>query len=180
MWQMPSARSSLQAFCQLGREHFTAESSSQRGALLLGRRVLETNGKKITRYQTGEGILLSSTGAGLVIVSSIFEICPFHLRKSPPRLLSGLEWQKAGLTFFTNMLWKNAESMGGLTFLITQPIVFACEPFLKRRLLLYLYHDECTACLTWCAESDESSQKWKRLYSWTGRRDLIINPTINI
>ena len=41
---------------------------------------------------------------------------------------------------------------------ITQPLVFACEPFLKRRLLLYLYHDECTACLTWCAESDEGSQ----------------------
>ncbi|MGV2549614.1 inorganic phosphate transporter, partial [Bacillus licheniformis] len=32
------------------------------GALLLGRRVLETNGKKIQRFSTGEGILLSGTG----------------------------------------------------------------------------------------------------------------------
>jgi len=42
------------------------------GALLLGAKVVETNGKKITRFSKPEGILISSVGAGLVITSSIF------------------------------------------------------------------------------------------------------------
>ena len=42
------------------------------GAVLLGKRVLETNGKKIVRFEKAEGILISSTGAVLVGVSSIF------------------------------------------------------------------------------------------------------------
>ncbi|WP_249662020.1 inorganic phosphate transporter, partial [Lysinibacillus fusiformis] len=42
------------------------------GAMLLGKRVLETNGKKIVRFQKVEGILISSTGALLVGVSSLF------------------------------------------------------------------------------------------------------------
>ena len=42
------------------------------GAVLLGKRVLETNGKKIVRFEKAEGILISSTGAVLVGVSSVF------------------------------------------------------------------------------------------------------------
>ncbi|MEA0556204.1 inorganic phosphate transporter [Lysinibacillus irui] len=42
------------------------------GAMLLGKRVLETNGKKIVRFKKAEGILISSTGALLVGISSIF------------------------------------------------------------------------------------------------------------
>ncbi len=42
------------------------------GAILLGKRVLETNGKKIVRFEKTEGILISSTGALLVGISSIF------------------------------------------------------------------------------------------------------------
>ncbi|BBP89200.1 hypothetical protein BsIDN1_28180 [Bacillus safensis] len=102
------------------------------GALLLGRRVLETNGKKITRYQTGEGILLSSTGAGLVIVSSIFGL-PVPLTQITSSSIIGLGMAKGGpnIFFHKHVEKKNAESMGGLTFFITQPLVFACEPFKK-------------------------------------------------
>ncbi|MCD7033852.1 inorganic phosphate transporter family protein [Metabacillus sp. GX 13764] len=42
------------------------------GAVLLGGRVLETNGKKITNMTKKEGIVVSGTGAFLVILSSIF------------------------------------------------------------------------------------------------------------
>ncbi|AZB42872.1 inorganic phosphate transporter [Bacillus sp. FJAT-42376] len=42
------------------------------GAILLGGRVLETNGKKITNLSKTEGIVISSTGALLVILSSLF------------------------------------------------------------------------------------------------------------
>ncbi|MEH7809672.1 inorganic phosphate transporter, partial [Bacillus safensis] len=69
------------------------------GALLLGRRVLETNGKKITRYQTGEGILLSSTGAGLVIVSSIFGL-PVPLTQITSSSIIGLGMAKGGPNIF--------------------------------------------------------------------------------
>lgn len=69
------------------------------GAPLLGRRVLETNGKKITRYQTGEGILLSSTGAGLVIVSSIFGL-PVPLTQITSSSIIGLGMAKGGPNIF--------------------------------------------------------------------------------
>ncbi|MDY7222008.1 inorganic phosphate transporter [Halalkalibacterium halodurans] len=42
------------------------------GALLLGGRVLETNGKKITRLSLLQGSAVSITGGGLVIIASIF------------------------------------------------------------------------------------------------------------
>ncbi|MTH52675.1 inorganic phosphate transporter [Bacillus mangrovi] len=42
------------------------------GAIVLGGRVLETNGKKITTLTKTEGIVISSTGAFLVIMSSLF------------------------------------------------------------------------------------------------------------
>lgn len=42
------------------------------GAILLGGRVLETNGKKITRLSLLQGTAVSTTGGALVIVASIF------------------------------------------------------------------------------------------------------------
>nr|WP_249292086.1 inorganic phosphate transporter [Metabacillus flavus] len=42
------------------------------GAVFLGGRVLETNGKKITRLSKTEGIVISGTGALLVTISSLF------------------------------------------------------------------------------------------------------------
>ncbi|MGE6631336.1 inorganic phosphate transporter [Bacillus sp. NPDC077027] len=75
------------------------------GALLLGRRVLETNGKKITRYQTGEGILLSSTGASLVMVSSIFGL-PVPLTQITSSSIIGLGMAKSGPNIFHKQVVK--------------------------------------------------------------------------
>lgn len=69
------------------------------GALLLGRKVLETNGKKITRFSAGEGILLSGTGAGLVIISSLFGL-PVPLAQVTSSSIIVSEWPKTGRTFF--------------------------------------------------------------------------------
>ncbi|GIP39433.1 sulfate permease CysP [Paenibacillus sp. J31TS4] len=44
------------------------------GAVLLGGRVLETNGKKITRLSLPQGILISGTGGALVVVASLMGI----------------------------------------------------------------------------------------------------------
>ncbi len=44
------------------------------GAILLGGRVLETNGKKITNMSLLQGIVISSTGGVLVIIASLFGI----------------------------------------------------------------------------------------------------------
>jgi sulfate permease len=44
------------------------------GALLLGGKVLETNGKKITRMSLLQGIAISGTGGFLVIIASLFGI----------------------------------------------------------------------------------------------------------
>jgi sulfate permease len=44
------------------------------GAILLGGRVLETNGKKITSMSLLQGIFISGTGGTLVIIASIFGI----------------------------------------------------------------------------------------------------------
>jgi sulfate permease len=44
------------------------------GALLLGSKVLETNGKRITRFSLLEGSAISGTGAALVITASLWGI----------------------------------------------------------------------------------------------------------
>ncbi|MCM3585915.1 anion permease [Mesobacillus maritimus] len=44
------------------------------GALFLGGRVLETNGKKITNIKLEEGCVISGTGASIVTVASLFGI----------------------------------------------------------------------------------------------------------
>ncbi|MDA7025930.1 inorganic phosphate transporter [Bacillus sp. CLL-7-23] len=65
------------------------------GALLLGRRVLETNGKKITKFSIGEGILLSGTGAGLVTISSILGL-PVPLAQVTSSSIIGMGMAKNG------------------------------------------------------------------------------------
>ncbi|QHQ58742.1 inorganic phosphate transporter [Bacillus velezensis] len=69
------------------------------GALLLGRKVLETNGKKITRFSAGEGILLSGTGAGLVIISSVFGL-PVPLAQVTSSSIIGIGMAKNGPNVF--------------------------------------------------------------------------------
>ncbi len=44
------------------------------GAFLLGGKVLETNGKKITSFSLLQGTAVSGTGGGLVIIASIFGV----------------------------------------------------------------------------------------------------------
>lgn len=65
------------------------------GAIFLGKKVLETNGKKITRYTKPEGILISGTGAALVIVSSIFGL-PVPLTQVTSSAIIGLGMAKNG------------------------------------------------------------------------------------
>ena len=65
------------------------------GAILLGKRVLETNGKKIVRFEKTEGILISSTGALLVGISSIFGL-PVPLTQVTSSSIIGMGMAKNG------------------------------------------------------------------------------------
>lgn len=67
------------------------------GALLLGRRVIETNGKKITRYSVGEGCIISGTGASLVTVASLFGL-PVPLTQVTTSSIIGIGAAKTGFT----------------------------------------------------------------------------------
>jgi sulfate permease len=76
------------------------------GALILGRRVLETNGKKITSFTKIEGILISSTGATLVTVASIFGI-PVPLTQITTSSILGIGIAKSGTNVFQQKVVKN-------------------------------------------------------------------------
>jgi sulfate permease len=65
------------------------------GAILLGRRVLETNGKKITNFSPFEGCAISGTGALLVIISSIFGL-PVPLTQITTSAIIGIGTAKTG------------------------------------------------------------------------------------
>jgi sulfate permease len=65
------------------------------GALLLGHRVLETNGKKITKFSPFEGCAVSGTGALLVIISSIFGL-PVPLTQITTSAIIGIGTAKSG------------------------------------------------------------------------------------
>ncbi|MFJ8513689.1 inorganic phosphate transporter [Lysinibacillus xylanilyticus] len=69
------------------------------GAMLLGKRVLETNGKKIMRFEKAEGILISSTGALLVGISSIFGL-PVPLTQVTSSSIIGMGMAKNGKQIF--------------------------------------------------------------------------------
>lgn len=69
------------------------------GAVLLGKRVLETNGKKILRFEKAEGILISSTGAVLVGVSSVFGL-PVPLTQVTSSAIIGMGVAKNGTQVF--------------------------------------------------------------------------------
>ncbi|USK60136.1 inorganic phosphate transporter [Peribacillus asahii] len=69
------------------------------GAIFLGKRVLETNGKKITKFSKPEGILISGTGAVLVGISSIFGL-PVPLTQVTSSAIIGLGVAKNGKELF--------------------------------------------------------------------------------
>ncbi|WML39457.1 anion permease [Neobacillus sp. OS1-2] len=65
------------------------------GALLLGQRVLETNGKKITTLRLEEGCVISGTGATIVTVASVFGI-PVPLTQITTSSIIGMGFAKHG------------------------------------------------------------------------------------
>lgn len=65
------------------------------GAVLFGRRVLETNGKKITSLKLEEGCVISGTGATLVTAASIFGI-PVPLTQITTSSIIGIGFAKHG------------------------------------------------------------------------------------
>jgi sulfate permease len=67
------------------------------GAILLGRGVLETNGKKITDLRLEEGCIISGTGAGIVMVASIMGI-PVPLVQITTSSIIGIGFVKQGIS----------------------------------------------------------------------------------
>jgi len=65
------------------------------GALLLGHRVLETNGKKITTLRLEEGCIISGTGATIVTIASVFGI-PVPLTQITTSSIIGIGFAKHG------------------------------------------------------------------------------------
>lgn len=66
------------------------------GALILGKRVLETNGKKITSIRLEEGCIISGTGASIVTAASIFGI-PVPLTQITTSSIIGIGFAKEGV-----------------------------------------------------------------------------------
>jgi len=65
------------------------------GALLLGHRVLETNGKKITALRLEEGCVISGTGATIVTIASVCGI-PVPLTQITTSSIIGIGYAKGG------------------------------------------------------------------------------------
>lgn len=65
------------------------------GAIFLGQKVLETNGKKITKIKLEEGCVISGTGAGIVMAASIFGI-PVPLTQITTSSIIGIGFAKQG------------------------------------------------------------------------------------
>jgi sulfate permease len=65
------------------------------GAILLGHRVLETNGKKITTLRLEEGCVISGTGAAIVTVASVFGF-PVPLTQITTSSIIGIGFAKHG------------------------------------------------------------------------------------
>ncbi|HHY73576.1 MAG TPA: inorganic phosphate transporter [Bacillus bacterium] len=67
------------------------------GAVFLGGKVLETNGKKITKFSLLEGGAISGTGASLVIISSIYGL-PVPLTQVTSTAIMGIAVAQKGAT----------------------------------------------------------------------------------
>ncbi|OLS35974.1 anion permease [Alkalihalophilus pseudofirmus] len=75
------------------------------GALLLGGKVLETNGKKITRLSLLQGSTVSITGGGLVIVASLFGL-PVPLTQVTTGAIVGIGTAKNGFKLWQKGILK--------------------------------------------------------------------------
>lgn len=67
------------------------------GAITLGKRVLETNGKKITVIRLEDGCIISGTGASIVTIASIFGI-PVPLTQITTSSIIGIGFVKDGFS----------------------------------------------------------------------------------
>lgn len=75
------------------------------GAILLGGRVIETNGKKITRLSLLQGSIVSLTGGTLVIVASIFGI-PMPLTQVTTSAIIGIGTVTDGILLWQKNIFK--------------------------------------------------------------------------
>ncbi|MYL54311.1 inorganic phosphate transporter [Pontibacillus yanchengensis] len=75
------------------------------GVLLFGGKVLETNGKRITRFSLIEGCSITSIGAGLVIAASILGI-PVPLTQITTSAIMGVGAGKSGQILFKKRIIK--------------------------------------------------------------------------
>jgi sulfate permease len=71
------------------------------GAIFLGGKVLETNGKKITSLSLLQGTLVSSTSGTLVIIASLFGI-PVPLTQATTMAIIGIGTEKCGRLILKN------------------------------------------------------------------------------
>jgi sulfate permease len=69
------------------------------GAVFLGKRVLETNGKRITKFTLVEGISISMLGANLVIIASLFGL-PIPLTQVTTCSILGIGASKNGFSIW--------------------------------------------------------------------------------
>jgi len=87
------------------------------GAILLGGRVLDTNGKKITKLTLLQGSAVSATGGTLVIIASIFGI-PVPLTQATTTAILGIGTSKNGFR-----LWQKDVIQQIIKVWIVSPVV---------------------------------------------------------
>jgi sulfate permease len=101
------------------------------GALLLGGRVLETNGKKITSFSQLEGCIISGIGAALVITASIFGL-PVPLTQITTSAIIGIGTAQNGF-----YLWQKQIVIQVLKVWIVSPIFSLAISYSLIKLLLH-------------------------------------------
>lgn len=87
------------------------------GAIILGGRVLETNGKKITRLSLLQGSAISATGGSLVIIASVFGF-PVPLTQITTTAIVGIGMVNSGFN-----MWKKDIVKKIIKVWITSPVV---------------------------------------------------------
>ncbi|WP_173108121.1 inorganic phosphate transporter [Bacillus sp. KH172YL63] len=100
------------------------------GAILLGKKVVETNGKKITQYSKAEGILISTTGALLVMVSSLYGL-PIPLTQVTSSSIIGLGMAKDGKHMLQKKIVKKIVKIW-----VVSPLISLCISYVLVKLVI--------------------------------------------
>lgn len=101
------------------------------GAMMLGGRVLETNGKKITPMTTIQGTIVSGVSGGLVIAASIFGI-PVPLTQATTVSILGIGYQQQG-----HSVWKSPVVKKILQIWIVSPFASMLVSFTLMQVFLF-------------------------------------------